>query len=153
MYQKNNKRIRFLFNFKNNKNNKTYIISVEPNQLNNINSSDSDSDSENNDNISTSNSINERLFFNNYKLNEIIYNKKNNIIKKIKKSNSRCTYKNEIMRYKENNFLNKTTNSGNFNNLIKNDNINSDTYANNSSFFSKKILIFKLKLIMKEQVN
>ena len=82
--------------------------------------------------------INERLFFNNYKLNEIIYNKKNNIIKKIKKSNSRCTYKNEIMRYKEINFLNKTTNSGNFNNLIKNDNINSDIYANNSSFYSKK---------------
>ena len=42
------------------------------------------------------------------------------------------------MRYKENNFLNKTTNSGNFNNLIKNDNINSDIYANDSSFISKK---------------
>ena len=132
------KELGFYSILKNNKNNKTYIISVEPNQLNNINSSDSDSDSENNDNISTSNSINERLFFNNYKLNEIIYNKKNNIIKKIKKSNSRCTYKNEIMRYKEINFLNKTTNSGNFNNLIKNDNINSDIYANNSSFISKK---------------
>ena len=59
-FRKRKKELGFTSILKNKKNNKTYIISIEPNQLKNNNSSDSDSDKDNN--FNQNNSINERLF-------------------------------------------------------------------------------------------
>ena len=59
-FRKRKKELGFTSILKIKKNNKTYIISIEPNQLKNNNSSDSDSDKDNN--FNQNNSINERLF-------------------------------------------------------------------------------------------
>ena len=77
---------------KNNKNNKTYIISVEPNKLTDANSSASISDSDNDNKISKSNSLDERLFINNFQANKKIrdenkyYKLKNKILKDTKRN-------------------------------------------------------------------
>ena len=80
---------------KNQKNNKTYIISLEPNKLTDPNSSASSSDSNNNKNIIKSNSIDERLFIDNFQTNKKI--KDENKYNKIKYKNSMVKYRNETL--------------------------------------------------------
>ena len=75
-YKKSIKDLGFQSILTNKKNNKTYIISIEPNQLINKNSSDSDSNDDN-ESINKSNSIDERLFIDNIKINKNAYNNNN----------------------------------------------------------------------------
>lgn len=90
-FKKRIKEYGFHSTIKNNKNNKTYIISVEPNKLTDANSSASISDSDNYNNISESNSIDERLFIDNFHINKKIRdeNKYNKIKNKIFKDKNR----------------------------------------------------------------
>ena len=74
-FRKKMKELGFNSILKNKKNNKTYIISIQPNQFINNNSSDSDSD--NDTDINKSNSINERLFTNDLKISLKKYNETN----------------------------------------------------------------------------
>ena len=92
-YKKSIKDLGFQSILTNKKNNKTYIISIEPNQLINKNSSDSDSNDDN-ESINKSNSIDERLFIDNIKINKNVYNNNN---KKNKYINSKSIAKNSII--------------------------------------------------------
>ena len=74
-FRKKMKELGFNSILKNKKNNKTYIISIQPNQFINNNSSDSDSD--NDTDINKSNSINERLFTNDFQISLKKYNETN----------------------------------------------------------------------------
>ena len=89
-FRKKMKELGFNSILKNKKNKKTYIISVQPNQF--INHNSSDSDSENNTDINKSNSINERLFINDFQISFKKYNETNfgNKIK-LKKTRNRLT--------------------------------------------------------------
>ena len=89
-FSKKAKELGFSSILKNKKNNKTYIISIEANQCYNKNSSDSDSED---NNIQKSNSINERIFFDDFQTNL----KKSN---KIKYINTRSRYKAETLHFK-----------------------------------------------------
>ena len=114
-FKKSMKELGFQSILTNKKYNKTYIISIEPNQIKNVNSSDSDI----NDEISTnkSNSINERLFIDNFRTNKIIY-RANNLKKSLKNINSRSIYKNSAI--DNNNTINE----------LKLNNINKLNYTN-----------------------
>ena len=128
-YKKSIKDLGFQSILTNKKNNKTYIISIEPNQLINKNSSDSDSNDDN-ESINKSNSIDERLFIDNIKINKIVYNNNN---KKNKYINSKSIAKNSII---ANNKQITELNLVNINNL---NNTNSEinmisNFANKSNF-------------------
>ena len=128
-YKKSIKDLGFQSILTNKKNNKTYIISIEPNQLINKNSSDSDSN-DHNESINKSNSIDERLFIDNIKINKIVYNNNN---KKNKYINSKSIAKNSII---ANNKQITELNLVNINNL---NNTNSEikmisNFANKSNF-------------------
>ena len=114
-FKKSMKELGFQSILTNKKYNKTYIISIEPNQIKNVNSSDSDI----NDEISTnkSNSINERLFIDNFRTNKIIY-RANNLKKSLKNINSRSIYKNSAI------------DNNNTINVLKLNNINKLNYTN-----------------------
>ena len=128
-YKKSIKDLGFQSILTNKKNNKTYIISIEPNQLINKNSSDSDSNDDN-ESINKSNSIDERLFIDNIKINKNVYNNNN---KKNKYINSKSIAKNSII---ANNKQITELNLVNINNL---NNTNSEinmisNFANKSNF-------------------
>lgn len=128
-YKKSIKDLGFQSILTNKKNNKTYIISIEPNQLINKNSSDSDSNDDN-ESINKSNSIDERLFIDNIKINKNAYNNNN---KKNKYINSKSIAKNSII---ANNKQITELNLVNINNL---NNTNSEinmisNFANKSNF-------------------
>ena len=112
-FRKKMKELGFNSILKNKKNKKTYIISVQPNQF--INNNSSDSDSENNTDINKSNSINERLFINDFQISFKKYNETNfgNKIK-LKKTRNRLT---------DNTMFNKNLDSF----YIKNNNANINT--------------------------
>ena len=131
-FKKSIKELGFQSILTNKKNNKTYIISIEPNQLKNANSSDPDSDI--NDEISTnkSNSINERLFIDNFKTNKNIY-KANNSKKNIKYINPRSNYKNSAI--DNNNNYNNTIIGLKLNNINNYNIINTEKNINMSSHF------------------
>ena len=128
-YKKSIKDLGFQSILTNKKNNKTYIISIEPNQLINKNSSDSDSNDDN-ESINKSISIDERLFIDNIKINKNVYNNNN---KKNKYINSKSIAKNSII---ANNKQITELNLVNINNL---NNTNSEinmisNFANKSNF-------------------
>ena len=132
-FKKNIKELGFQSILTNKKNNKTYIISIEPNQLKNANSSDSDSDSDINTDVNTnkSNSINERLFIDNFKTKKYIY--KANFNKKIKYINPRSNFKNSLLN--NNNAMTELTLTkinNNFNNINTEINLGNFHEKNNS---------------------
>ena len=132
-FKKNIKELGFQSILTNKKNNKTYIISVEPNQIKNANSSDSDSDSDINNvnHTNKSNSINERLFIDNFKTKKYIY--KANFNKKIKYINPRSNFKNSLLN--NNNAMTELT----LNNINNNfNNINTEMNLDMSSNFHGK---------------
>ena len=94
-FKKRIKELGFHSIIKNNKNNKTYIISVEPNKLTDANSSASISDSDNDNKISKSNSLDERLFINNFQTNKKIRGENNNY--KLKNKILKDTKRNETL--------------------------------------------------------
>ena len=132
-YKKSIKDLGFQSILTNKKNNKTYIISIEPNQLINKNSSDSDSNDDN-ESINKSNSIDERLFIDNIKINKNAYN--NN--KKNKYINSKSIAKNSII---ANNKQITELNLVNINNLNNtNSEINMMSNFTNKSNFCPHVL-------------
>ena len=151
-FRKRKKELGFTSILKNKKNNKTYIISIEPNQLKNNNSSDSDSDKDNN--FNQNNSINERLFADDIKnSNYIKYKNINKIQKKtginIFTNGATLANKqiNSIYKRTENNLNNMNT-EFNLNistqNFMKNS-VNITTEANNekTSELNNKLLEIK----------
>ena len=109
---------------KNKKNNKTYIISIEPNHYKNTNSSDSESE-ENTNSTNKSKSNNERLFFDDFQINLKQYK----VINKKKNINSKNKHKNETLNNKEITFCN----NNNFTNTEININILSNNSMNNTN--------------------
>ena len=133
-YKKSIKDLGFQSILTNKKNNKTYIISIEPNQLINKNSSDSDSNDDN-ESINKSNSIDERLFIDNIKINKNAYNNNN---KKNKYINSKSIAKNSII---ANNKQITELNLVNINNLNNtNSEINMMSNFTNKSNFCPHVL-------------
>ena len=122
----------------NKKNNKTYIISIEPNQIKNANSSDTDSDINDEINTNKSNSINERLFIDNFRANKNLY-KNNNLRKSLKNINSRSIYKNSAIDNNNNNTITglKLNNINNFNNANTEININMPShFPENNNYYT-----------------
>ena len=126
-FRKKIKELGFSSIIKNKKNNKTYIITIEPNHYKNTNSSDSESE-ENTNSTNKSNSNNERLFFDDFQINLKQYK----VINKKKNINSKNKHKNETLNNKEITFCN--------NNNFTNTEININILSNNSMKNTNNIL-------------
>ena len=156
-FRKRKKELGFNSILKNKKNNKTYIISIEPNQLNDNNSSDSDSDSDNYNKRYTftqQNSINERLFTDDFQNNNL---KRYKNINKIQINNGKYKLTSLVGKkinsfYKNNNNtknnLNNTNSEFNLNistpNFFKNSNITmTETNNEKTSELNNELLEIK----------
>ena len=128
-FRKRKKELGFTSILKNKKNNKTYIISIEPNQLKNNNSSDSDSDKDNN--FNQNNSINERLFADDIQNSNYIKYKN---INKIQKKTGINIFTNEatLANKQINSFYKHTENNLNNMNTEFNLNISTQNFMKNS---------------------
>ena len=116
---------------KNIKNNKTYFITIQPNQIKDNNSSDSDSDFENN-NKNEKNSINERLFANDFKTGFKFYNE-TNFGNKINFKNAKIKYGDDTLVNKNIESFTKKNQNVNIGHNLFNMNISSQNFMNNNN--------------------